>query len=71
MQIVPICSVKNIKSSEKKKKLTTKLMKNLCDYLKSSKQIAKTQHMTSSAQINPYFHVEDKAEDVLEAHLTV
>lgn len=46
-------------------------MKNLCDYLKSSKQIAKTQHMTSSAQINPYFHVEDKAEDVLEAHLTV
>lgn len=27
--------------------------------------------MTSDAQINPYFHVEDKVEDALEARLTI
>lgn len=43
---------------EKKKNFTSKLMKNLWNYLKIGKQITKSQHMTSNAQINSYFHVE-------------
>lgn len=54
-----------------KKNFTSKLMKNLWNYLKIGKQITKSQHMTSNAQINSYFHVEDGAGDVLEAHLTI
>lgn len=55
----------------KKKNFTSKLMKNQWNYLKMGKQITKSQHMTSNAHINSYFHVEDAAGDVLEAHLTI
>lgn len=56
---------------QEEKNFTSKLMKNLWNYLKIGKQITKSQHMTSNAQINSYFHVEDGAGDVLEAHLTI
>lgn len=70
MQIVLICSVGNSKSS-RKEKLTAMPLESLWNYVKIHKQITKTQHMTSDAQINPYFHVEDKVEDALEARLTI
>lgn len=56
---------------EKKKNFTSKLMKNLWNYLKIGTQITKSQQMTSNAQINSYFHVEDGAGDVLEAQMTI
>lgn len=54
-----------------KRHFTSKLMTNLWNYLKRGKQITKSQHMTSNAQINPYFHLEDGAGDVLEAQMTI